>query len=114
MECAKLAIEQLQAATFVIESERCFIYLPINLSEEQKKKCLELIDSANDSGEFGVFAYDQKNGKIFVSNINFINKDKTKDFITRLESSRNQDELFFDDSIVIEEKPDITDDNEER
>lgn len=58
------AIKQLSTVTLVIEKEQCSIYLPENLSAEQKRVILELIYSAEEEGRFGIVSYNTQTGKV--------------------------------------------------
>ena len=58
------AIKQLSTITLVIEKEQCYIYLPENLSAEQKRVILELISSAEEEGRFGIVSYNTQTGKV--------------------------------------------------
>lgn len=62
--CSIEAIKQLSTITLVIEKEQCYIYLPENLTAEQKRVILELISSAEEEGRFGIVSYNTQTGKV--------------------------------------------------
>lgn len=75
------AAKQISSATFVIESEKCFIILPERVTYEQEKAIMELINTANSIGEFGVYVYDPIEGKPYPCKEEMVRKDEAKGLI---------------------------------
>ncbi len=86
--------KQLSSATYVIEGDQCFIYVPSNISIEQKNVSRNWLNTACDSGVLGIFIYDHELEDFYVAN-NGDEMDKTqaKTFILNLNGRITEEEL---------------------
>lgn len=79
------AAKQISAVTLVIESEKCYIYLPSDLTTEQMCVCQELVDSTIQEGKFGIAVYDKEESDYYVeTQSDLYDKENTKQFFKKL------------------------------
>ncbi|MBR3134368.1 MAG: hypothetical protein IKG56_02790 [Clostridia bacterium] len=100
IECAK----QLSAITLVIESEQCHLYMPSNITDEQNEVLMKLLESTEERGRFGVAVYDKDGDRIYISGIELLDREDTRNFIQRLNERNLQNSK---DEGIIQVLPDI-------
>ena len=80
------ATKKLSSITFVIENEQCFIYMPIQITEEQKNIVKNWINSTTEYGKLGIMLYNAKLDKSILANEgDMLNKEGAMDFINNIE-----------------------------
>lgn len=101
VEIALEAAKQLSSTTYLTENEQCFIFVPSDISLEQKKISKDWLDLSSDSGMIGIFVYARERKEFYIANGGKkLDKNAAKKFILDLNGKITEENL--DKSILYE------------
>lgn len=100
-ECVRIATIKFESVTWIIENETALIFVPKDLTNEQKKICVEWLNLANEGGQIGIFVYLKKRKKINPISADLFEAIEAKEIILKLGNRISENDLG---KIIINDK----------